>query len=594
MCGIAGIYAYSKNALPVDEAELLRMREQMVARGPDGSGTWVSGDKRVGLAHRRLAIVDLSPAGAQPMYDPETGNWIVYNGEVYNHNELRTQLNADGIITHSQCDTEVILKLYAQKGESMLPMLRGMFGFAIWDATKKKILLARGPFGIKPLYYADDGKSIRFASQVKSLLAGGKVDTSPNPAGHAGFFLWGSVPDPHTLYKGVKAMPAGHFITVENGKVSEPIKYCTTDEVLAAVSKVSIQNKNQALLDIAQAIHESIGAHMLADVPVGVFLSAGLDSTMIASSAAKRGDLRTITLGFEEYDGSPYDEAVLAGEVAQQLGASHSLYRISAKEFAADRDALFAAMDQPSIDGINVWFVSKAAAAAGLKVALSGIGGDELFGSYPSFHQIPKLRNKLAGFKHTVWFNSLLRKGLTPFAGKMFPPKYAGLLEYGHSIEGAYLLRRALYMPWELAGVMDPDMAEAGLRELDTLHSLNESFETVKSDRIAISALELKWYMRNQLLRDADWAGMAHSLEIRVPFLDSNLLKQFREIPSLDAMTEKRTVARYVAPNLPAAVLNRPKTGFSVPTHQWLYPDAPVSVGNNREWAKLVYAQFAN
>ena len=183
---------------------------------------------------------------------------------------------------------------------------------------------------------------------------------------------------------------------------------------------------------------------------------------MIASSAAKRGDLRTITLGFEEYDGSTYDEAVLAGEVAQQLGASHSLYRISAKEFAADRDALFAAMDQPSIDGINVWFVSKAAAAAGLKVALSGIGGDELFGSYPSFHQIPKLRNQLAGFKHTVWFNSLLRKGLTPFAGKMFPPKYAGLLEYGHSIEGAYLLRRELYMPWELAGVMDADMAAAG------------------------------------------------------------------------------------------------------------------------------------
>lgn len=591
MCGIAGIFSYHPDAPPVDQAELLRIRERMIARGPDDAGLWVSDDRRVGLAHRRLAIIDLSPAGAQPMHDPETGNWIVFNGEIYNHVQLREQLNRDGVTTRSHSDTEVLLKLYAHKGPAMLNMLRGMFAFAIWDARKRQMFLARGPLGIKPLYIADDGRTLRFASQVKALLAG-QVDTRPEPAGHAGFLLWGSVPEPYTLYRGIRALPAGHWLLVADGVVGQPVCYNNPTLGLRNVASVGPDAMAAALHQIAAAVHDSVSAHMVADVPVGVFLSAGLDSTMIAACAANLGTLRTLTLGFAEYEGTLHDEAALAGEVAQSLGARHSLHRISAADFAHDREQLLAAMDQPSIDGVNTWFVAKAAAQQGLKVALSGIGGDELFGSYPSFSQIPRLRKTLQGFGELPLLSRIVRKGLSSISGVLPSPKYAGLLEYGSSLKGAYLLRRALFMPWEIGALMDPEMAAAGLKELDTLSRLGATTEGLSSERLAISALEIQWYMKNQLLRDADWAGMAHSLEIRVPFLDMHLFGQFVEIPSLDPTQEKRMIARTVAPQLPEAVLNRPKTGFAVPTHQWLHPDAPNSITNNREWAQMLYKSF--
>lgn len=571
----------------------MRVRERMIPRGPDGAGLWFSDDQRVGLAHRRLAIIDLSPAGAQPMHDPETGNWIVFNGEIYNHVELRAQLNREGVVTRTHSDTEVILKLYAYKGPAMLNMLRGMYAFAIWDARKRQMFFARDPFGIKPLYIADDGRTLRFASQVKALLAG-QVDTRPEPAGHAGFLLWGSVPEPYTLYRDIRALPPGHWLCVADGVVGQPVCFNSPTKGLRQITSAGPDAMEAALHQIAEAVRESVAAHMVADVPVGVFLSAGLDSTMLAACAASLGNLRTLTLGFKEYQDSIHDEAVLAGEVAQILGARHTLHRISAADFAHDRELLLAAMDQPSIDGVNTWFVAKAAAQQGLKVALSGIGGDELFGSYPSFTQVPRLRNALRGFTGSPLLGRMVRKGLSTIPGVLPSPKHAGLLEYGGSLEGAYLLRRSLFMPWEIGALMDPEMATAGLKELDTLSCMGASIDGISSERLAISALEMQWYMKNQLLRDADWAGMAHSLEIRVPFVDMALLGQFVEIPSLDPTQEKRTIASKVAPKLPKAVLNRPKTGFIVPIQQWLNPDAPSTIGNHREWAQVLYQKFTN
>lgn len=591
MCGLAGIYAYHDASPPVDQAELMRIRERMMSRGPDGAGAWFSEDRRIGLAHRRLAIIELSPAGAQPMHDPATGNWIVFNGEIYNHVALRAQLNLDGIATSAHSDTEVLLKLYTQKGRGMLNMLRGMYAFAIWDAAARELFLARDPFGIKPLYIADDGKTLRFASQVKALLAG-QVDTRPEPAGHAGFLLWGSVPEPYTLYRGIRTLLPGHWLRVANGVVGQPVCFNSPSQLLRQTPVAEPDATEGALRHMAAAVRESVAAHMVADVPVGVFLSAGLDSTMLAACAAGMGTLRTLTLGFEEYKNSIHDEAALAGEVAQKLGAEHTLHRICAANFSEDREAMLAAMDQPSIDGINTWFVAKAAAQQGLKVALSGIGGDELFGSYPSFGQVPRLRKKLGRFAGTPVINRLVRKGLSRISHILPSPKYAGLLEYGTTLEGGYLLRRALFMPWELSTLMDPEMAAAGLQELATLTSMAANTGGIASERMKLSALEMQWYMKNQLLRDADWAGMAHSLEIRVPFVDMTLLGQLVEIPSLDSTQEKRMIARTVAPNLPEAVLSRPKTGFSVPIHQWLNPDAPSTVSNHREWAKILYQTF--
>ena len=209
MCGIAGIYAYRNDALKVDRGELRRIRDHMTARGPDGCGEWFSEDGRVALGHRRLAILDLSERGAQPMVSADGQLIISFNGEIYNYRTLRAQLERKGYGFRSQSDTEVLLHLYAEKGEAMLEELRGMYAFALWDARKQGLLLARDPLGIKPLYYADDGATLQVASQVKALLKGGHIDTTPEPAGHVGFFLWGHVPEPYTFFKGIKALPAG-------------------------------------------------------------------------------------------------------------------------------------------------------------------------------------------------------------------------------------------------------------------------------------------------------------------------------------------------------------------------------------------------
>src|SRR6266436_6299430 len=306
MCGVAAIFSY-RDGPPVAESELLSIRDRMTSRGPDGAGIWISPDRFVGLAHRRLAIIDLSATGAQPMFD-ETGRFgISFNGEIYNYRELREQLEKKGFCFRSTSDTEVLLQLYADRGVDMLDWLRGMYAFAIWDERKKSLFLARDPYGIKPLYYADDGKTFRVASQVKALLAGEGIDTTPNPAGHAGFFLWGHVPDPHTLYRGVHAVPAGSFIWVERGKERSESSFCSVPRIFAGAA----QSNRRGLYKqaVREALQDTVRRHLIADVPVGVFLSSGVDSTTVAALAAEEGgSLQTVTLGFDEYKGTPNDE----------------------------------------------------------------------------------------------------------------------------------------------------------------------------------------------------------------------------------------------------------------------------------------------
>ena len=250
MCGIAAIFAYGEAAPPVDRDEVLAMRERMFARGPDGAGEWFSEDGRVGLGHRRLSIIDLSPAGAQPMFNADRSLAIIFNGEIYNYRELRAQLAASGSLEptarrdkgyrfESNSDTEVLLHLYADKGEGMMNQLRGMYAFAIWDRNKRGIFLARDPFGIKPLYYSDNGHTLRIASQVKALRVGGKIDDAPDPAGHVGFFLWGHVPDPYTLYKNIRSLPAGSSMWVDRSGPRTPRVFCNISNILAESEQTS-------------------------------------------------------------------------------------------------------------------------------------------------------------------------------------------------------------------------------------------------------------------------------------------------------------------------------------------------------------------
>lgn len=595
MCGIAGILAYHPQARRFDPAELAAIRDPMAARGPDGQGQWFSPDGRVALGHRRLAIIDLSEGGAQPMASADGQLVITFNGEIYNYRALRHDLEARGCVFRSQSDTEVLLHLYAEHGEGMLAHLRGMYAFALWDARRQSLLLARDPFGIKPLYYADDGHTLRLASQVKALLAGGHVDTSPEPAGHTGFFLWGSVPAPYTLYRGIRALPAGHFLKVGGQGAAEPQPFCRIADILAqAAAEPARGSPGEALEAISAALRDSIAAHHVADVPVGLFLSAGLDSALIAALSTAHGERpHTLTLSFAEYAGTAQDEAPQAEQLAAQLGTRHATVMVHRADFQEQHACLLAAMDQPSIDGVNTWFVSQAAASQGIKVALSGLGGDELFASYPSFTDVPRMRALARPFRHLPALGKALRRSTAPWLGRFTSPKYAGLLEYGTTLGGAYLLRRALYMPWELRQVLDRDLAREGWRSLRVRAGLEATTRGIGSDRLAISALEMSCYMRHQLLVDTDWASMAHSLEIRVPFLDLPLLRTAAPWLAAHPGLLKPAIAAAAAPGLPAGLLRKPKTGFSVPVREWLLAGQDVPQGRGlRGWAQHVHASY--
>lgn len=598
MCGLTSIFAYGAGAPPVDCDALHRSMDAMSSRGPDGSGTWVSVDRTIGFGHRRLAIIDLSPSGAQPMTTSDGLLRVVLNGEIYNYQELRRDLQQSGHQFASNSDTEVLLLLYRKYGENMVSQLRGMYAFALWDTSKGSLLLARDPFGIKPLYYADDGATIRIASQVKALLAGGGIDDAPSPAGHVGFLLWGHVPEPYTLYERIRAVPAGSTLTIDrNGRKTSRQFFDLTAECASAGEAGRNNGHRDARDRLHHALRESVERHMIADVPVGVFLSAGLDSTTIAGIASEMSGspLRTVTLGFSEYAGTDNDETQLANVVARHYATDHQTRWVSKESFRNEREKLFAAMDQPTVDGVNSYFVSQAASAAGLKVALSGLGGDELFGGYTTFRDIPRVAATLAPFRFVPSIGRGFRYVSSRFLRGQTSAKIASLLEYGGSYEGAYLLRRGLYMPWELPSLMDGEMARIGWNELQTMSSLRASIHGVGNAHLRVAALESKWYMRNQLLRDADWASMAHSLEVRVPLVDLDLFREVAPMFNSRRPPTKVDMAQAVGRGLPVEVLARRKTGFSIPTFEW-FSQANHENDDGRGlkgWAQHLIAEFA-
>jgi asparagine synthase (glutamine-hydrolysing) len=570
MCGINGIVRLREEALPIDREELLRTRDAMTARGPDGAGAWISADGRAALASRRLAILDLAATGAQPMSSEDGRFHAVLNGEIYNFRELRRSLEAGGVHLRSSGDTAVVLALYAREGAAVLGRLRGMYGLAIWDEREKTLLLARDPLGIKPLYLAEEGGCLRFASQVKALEAGGAVSREVDPAGVAGFLLWGSVPEPLTIRKAVRALPAGHHLLVRDGVIGDPVPHGP-----AAVEPLMPEATPEA------AIEDSVVAHLVSDVPVAVFLSAGLDSGLIAALARRHlpEPPATFTLRFDELAGTPRDEAPLAAEVARTLGTRHVERRMGRADFAALwRDAL-AAMDQPSIDGFNTFAVSRAAHEAGLKVVLSGLGGDEVFGSYPSFSDVPRLHRtaRLPGLAAAWPVLSRFTSGR---------PKLAGLARYGRTLPGAYFLRRGLYLPEELPEIMGRDAAAEGLARYDPVADAARALAAANGKAgdpwIAVHEMETASYMRNQLLRDSDWASMASSVELRVPLVDAWLRARLAASGFEPARGQgKAALVRRLAPELPAALFARPKSGFYIPVMEWLQPEgAGASLGD--------------
>jgi asparagine synthase (glutamine-hydrolysing) len=593
MCGIAGIAAYRADAPRPAERELLAIRDHMQARGPDGAGLWRAPDERTLLGHRRLAILDLSDRAAQPMSSADGRHTIVFNGEIYNYPALRAELEAAGARFSTSSDTEVLLHLFARDGLAMTRRLRGMFAFALYDAVERRLHLVRDPYGMKPLYYADDGRSLRFASQVKALLAGGGVDARIDPAGLAGFCLLGSPPEPFTFHAAIRALPAGCTLTIDERGPGAPRAFDTIAKTLAHGEATPAEN---ALASLRAALHESVAAHLLADVEVGLFLSGGVDSSALLGLMRDCGQerVRAITLGFAEFAGAGADEAPPAREIAAFYGAEHIERRVTRAEFEEDLPRLLEAMDQPSIDGVNTWFVAKAAREAGLKVALSGVGGDEMLAGYPSFAQIPRLARATHLPSRVPGLGATLRRLVAALCPRLARgnPKLASVVEYGGSYEGAYFLRRGLFLPHELPALIGAERAAEGLERLGLFDLLRKAATPGPRSPVArVCALESGLYLRNQLLRDADWAGMAHSVEIRAPFVDLPLLRAVAPIlPGLAPGQGKALLA--AAPERPPPhVLDRAKSGFATPMRDWL-GDTGAERLTSRAWARRLLASL--
>jgi asparagine synthase (glutamine-hydrolysing) len=592
MCGVAGIFAYHYAAPEVRRAELGAISDRMAARGPDGRGEWFSPDGRVALGHRRLSIIDLSDRAAQPMQSADGALVISYNGEIYNHAELRRELERGGCVFRTTSDTEVILHMYAREGTAMLPRLRGMFAFALWDLRKGAVLLARDPMGIKPLYVADDGWTVRFASQVKALLASPRVSRAPESAGIAGFYLFGSVPEPFTLYQQIRGVPAGTFQWIGATGPKLPQRYWSLSEAWSAAPVPLDAHELQRT--VREALLESVRSHLVADVPVGIFLSAGVDSSALLGLMADAGasQICAVTLGFAEFDGTPDDEVPAAREAARRHGARHVVRSVARQEFEEDLPNLLEAMDQPTIDGVNTWFVSKAAREASLKVAISGLGGDELFAGYPSFRNVPRWSRLLRWPASVPLLGRLSEQVLGAFAplARSLHPKAAGMLRYGGTVAGAWLLHRALFLPSELPALLGRELARDGLSRLDLSARIDGELQGRRLGVAGqVATLEAAIYMRNQLLRDADWAGLTHSVEIRTPFVDAHLVRSLAG-PLLGSATPgKALIAASPTQPLPPAIATRAKTGFRTPIAEW-----QRSAAQSRSWEAFPFLSAAH
>lgn len=572
MCGIVGIVARQSSVAP----EVLERATQSLAhRGPDDSGTIILREDapepvEVGLGNRRLSILDLSPLGHQPMQDPTTGNWIVYNGEIYNFREIRERLGREGVRFHSHSDTEVLLKAYGRWGEHCLRELRGMFAFAIWDARHRRLFVARDPMGIKPLYYASPGGYFLFASEVRTLLGTGLVPRRMDRAGLLNYLAFGSLYDPITLIEGVFALRPGHYLVWEKGAVREAMYWDLSPKErparLAAPERKQLEEEVQAVLD------QSVRMQMISDVPVGAFLSGGIDSSSLAGILSRGGcQLSTFSIVFREAD---YSEAEFSRMVARKFGTDHHEILVSQGDALDALPGAVLAMDQPTIDGLNTYLVSRQTRAAGIKVALSGLGGDELFAGYSSFRTVPRME-RFAG----VWryLPSLARVPLAGAFSLVAPStdqnrKFATLARANGSVAHPYFLSRMLFTPRQREGFCSARDQQA-LQRANAL--LEESLgHTRNLDAInRVSYLEARCYMLNTLLRDADVMSMAHGLEVRVPLIDHLLAEKLMAIPGswkLDRRTPKPLLVGALGGTLPDEIVRRRKRGFTLPFEHWL------------------------
>jgi asparagine synthase (glutamine-hydrolysing) len=564
MCRIAGIFDTNNSQLNYD---ILKMRDAMHKGGPDDYGVYE--DSNLAFGHRRLSILDLSSAGNQPMLSDDEKFVLCFNGEVYNFKEIRADLELNGFNFKTQTDSEVILKSYEKWGVSCFEKFNGMFALAIYDKIKKKIILARDHAGIKPLYYFHDKDKLYFASEIRAFKALNRFEE--NMDWRIYFLAFGHLPEPITTLKNVIALPKGTVI-----------KYDLVDYSFTEISKFnfrysnSIKNIEEALTKVKKTLNSAVGRHLISDAPIGLFLSGGIDSSLLTllSQPILKEKLQTLSIIFNE---DKFSEKKYQDIIINKTGANHCTYKVTKEHFLNALPDVMEAMDQPSTDGINSYFICKYAKEAGLTAVLSGLGADELFGGYNSFANASKIK--------------LLKKWIPSFVFKLAQlfkkDKYQKIAFL--SIEGPigeYLFNRGLLCPIEISKVLQVEEKKIWqlLTKLNIHYSIDNSLNDESKDVLVkqfnkldpfnkASFLETNLYMQNQLLKDSDYMSMWHGVEVRVPFLDKDLMQLAYSINSdikANAKQKKFLLVEAFKNIMPEEIWNRPKMGFTFPFQEWL------------------------
>src|SRR5437588_2586469 len=570
MCGIFGLITRRT----LDFARLMAAGTRALAhRGPDEEGIELlplaaNAEFCVGLGSRRLSIQDFSPAGHMPMKDPSTGKWLVFNGEIYNFQILRTELEKLGHRFCSHGDTEVLLKAYAQWGETCLDRFAGMFAFALWDARKERLFLARDRLGVKPLYYYASPDLFLFGSEIRALLATGLIPRHLDMAGLASYLAFGAVQDPFTIIEAVRSLQPGHTLVWENDH-SETRSYWCLAEVASRPAKTA--NLSEAAKAVRDLIQQAVSQRLISDVPIGAFLSGGVDSSSVGAIASELSPkpIETFSVVFGDHE---FCEATYSDQVAREFGCHHHQIELSETQLLEEIPDALGSLDQPTVDGVNTYIISRATKEAGVTVALSGLGGDEIFAGYSSFVSVPRMMNfqRYAGWLSPLGkrFNALVGGYATNRLSKVFA--LAGADSYANQ---PYLLSRALFLPGTVRALLrnqctananlmtawdHPDWVEQACG-LDTVNQ--------------VSVFEAASYMANMLLRDTDCMSMAVSLEVRCPLLDHRLWAYVLPLAAslkLDSKLPKPLLLRAVGRRLPSEIYTRRKMGFTLPFQRWL------------------------
>ncbi|HEY4879212.1 MAG TPA: asparagine synthase (glutamine-hydrolyzing) [Candidatus Acidoferrales bacterium] len=581
MCGIAGI------ASPTATPEYISAAEKMAVairhRGPDSFA--VQGFGECVLANTRLAIVDLSERGRMPMCNEDGTVWITYNGECYNADKLRTGLVSKGHRFRSTTDTEVVVHLYEEYGERCVEHLRGMFAFAIWDTRAKKLLLARDRLGIKPLYYATDSRKIIFASEIKAVLASGLVPRKLDPAGVRAFLQLGHIPAPWTAIQNVKPLEPGHIGVWQNGNF-RATRYWQLPVSNARRSKESPEEIADGLREL---LLESSRQQLMSDVPIALFLSGGVDSAVLGSLMQHAGaeKITALTIGFAE---KSFDESESSARTAELLGISRRVIRLPASQMAESLEHAFWAMDQPTVDGLNAYWISRAAAEAGFKVALSGQGGDELFGGYQSgawFDRFSHWANWLQPIPKSVG-RGLLDRQQFPFRWR----KLSYLVGADDPFVAAQLAVRVLFLEGDVHGLLRSALTNSNGTSEAAQHIQRWAGETTGRDlRERVSFLDFPAHLEARLLRDGDAMSMAHSLELRPVLLDHAIVEYVLGLTPAQRLGNKQLLLRAMRGILPSTLesdlASRPKRTFTFPFAQWLGKDLRSTIGDTFEPGSL-------